>query len=56
MTIYNLYVIQFPLQVQAQRFRITSRNICASDEAVETASTVLLQPWNAATIFSAGIT
>lgn len=39
-----------------KKIRITSRKTCASDEALETANTVFLQPWKAATIFSAGIT
>lgn len=37
-------------------FIIASTKTCASDEDDETANTVFLEPWNAATIFSAGIT
>lgn len=41
---------------QLLKYKITSRNTCASVEVAETAKTVLLHPWNAATMFSAGIT
>ena len=34
----------------------TSRKICASEGSFEMAKTVFWLPWNAATIFSAGIT
>lgn len=41
---------------QFEHLKDTSRNSCASEGVFEMAKTDVLLPWNAATIFSAGIT